>query len=385
MAHQPPHRQPWSGLVSEDPAAEVGILGAPFDNAASFRKGAAFAPAKIRELTPHTAPVTEEGRRLGGLRVRDYGDVSADLDWARYFATVEAQAAPVLRHPLALFLGGDHSVTIPLVAAFSHTVAGRFGVVHFDAHPDLADEYDGHRWSHACTARRVLELPHVEPRHLAFVGLRSWMDDELAFLAAHPEIGVHTARDVYRRSVETVAADVVAQLQEVDAVYVTLDVDGLDPAYAPGTGTPEPGGLSTRELLEFLRVVFARLPVRALDVVEVAPPTTLTFNLSRAIGRTLVPGDEIVVTQLDHDANVAPWVALEERGVVVRHADFNPADCTLDMASLEDGNFYALSVTERLGLEGRGGLVRVGLAHYNTAEEVDALLGVLARMPRTIK
>jgi agmatinase len=169
-------------------------------------------------------------------------------------------------------LGGDHSVTIPLTAAFSRAVTGRFGLVHFDAHPDLADEYEGHRWSHACTERRVLELPNIEPRHLAFVGLRSWMDGELAFLAAHPEIGVHTARDVYRRGIEAVAEGVVAQLEDVDAVYLTLDIDGLDPAYAPGTGTPEAGGLSTRELLELLRVIFARLPVRALDIVEVAPP-----------------------------------------------------------------------------------------------------------------
>jgi agmatinase len=268
----PAHRRLWSGLSSDEPAAEVGVLGVPFDNATSFRKGAAFAPAKIREITPHLAPVTEEGHRLAGLRVRDYGDVSPDLHWERYFATVEAWAAQVLRHPLALFLGGDHSVTIPLTAAFSRAVPGRFGVVHFDAHPDLADEYEGHRWSHACTERRVLELPNIEPRHLAFVGLRSWMDGELAFLAAHPEIGVHTARDVYRRGICTVAEDVVAQLEDVDAVYLTLDIDGLDPAYAPGTGTPEAGGLSTRELLELLRVIFARLPVRAVDIVEVAPP-----------------------------------------------------------------------------------------------------------------
>lgn len=267
----PPHRHLWSGLSSADPQAEVGVLGVPFDNATSFRKGAAFAPARIREITPHVAPATEEGRSLLGLRVRDYGDVPADLDWERYFATVEAQAAQVLRHPFALFLGGDHSVTIPLMAAFSETVRGQVGVVHFDAHPDLGDVYEGHRWSHACTERRALELPNVAPRHLVFVGLRSWMTDELAFLEAHPEIGVHTARDVYRRGIEVVAQEVVSQLEGVEAVYFTLDIDGLDPAYAPGTGTPEAGGLSTRELLELLRVVLARLPVRAMDIVEVAP------------------------------------------------------------------------------------------------------------------
>jgi len=269
---RPAHRHLWSGLSSDDPAAEVGVLGVPFDNATSFRKGASFAPAKIREITPHVTAGTEEGYRLAGLRVRDYGDVSADLNWERYFATVETQAAQVLRHPFALFLGGDHSVTIPLVNAFSRAVTGRFGVVHFDAHPDLMGEFEGHRWSHACTERRVLELPNVEPRHLAFVGLRSRGGDEVTFLTDRPEIGVHTARDVYRRGIESVAKDVVAQLQGVDAVYFTLDIDGLDPAYAPGTGTPEAGGLSTRELLELLRIVFAGLPVRALDVVEVAPP-----------------------------------------------------------------------------------------------------------------
>ncbi len=268
----PPHRWLWSGLVSDAPDAEVGILGVPFDNATSFRKGAAFAPSKIRELTPHVAPATEEGHTLDGLRVRDYGDVPYDLNWERFFTAVEARATQVLRHPLALFIGGDHSVTIPLAAAFSRTVDGSFGVIHFDAHPDLGDEYEGSRWSHACTDRRILELPHIAPRHLVFVGLRSWMADELEFLAAHPEISVHTARDVYRRGIEAVAQDVVAQLTGVDAVYFTLDIDGLDPAFAPGTGTPEAGGLSTRELLELLRIVFDRLPVRALDIVEVAPP-----------------------------------------------------------------------------------------------------------------
>jgi agmatinase len=248
------------------------VLGIPFDGATSFRKGASFAPAKIREITPHIAPITEEGQALAGLRVRDYGDVPVDLQWERYFAMVEAQAAQALSHSFALFLGGDHSVTIPLTAAFCSSMAGPMGVVHLDAHPDLADLFEGHHWSHACAARRVLELPNIIPGHLVFVGLRAWLDEELAFLAAHPEIGVHSARDVYRRGVAAVAEDVVAQLVGVEAVYCTLDIDVLDPAYAPGTGTPEAGGLSTRELLELLQVLFSRLPMRALDIVEVAPP-----------------------------------------------------------------------------------------------------------------
>jgi agmatinase len=268
----PAHRKIWSGLVSNTPEAQIGILGVPFDGATSFRKGTALAPARLREITPHLAPVTEEGQRLAALRVCDYGDVPHDLNWDRYFNTVEARALSVFDHPFALFLGGDHSVTIPLVSAFGQAASGSFGVLHIDAHADLMDTFEGHRWSHACTARRVLENTNIEPENLCFVGLRSWLDDELTFLAGHPTIGVHSARDVYRRGIEAVAQDVVAQLLSVPTLYITLDIDSLDPAYAPGTGTPEAGGLSTRQLLEFLRIIFDNLPVRALDIVEVSPP-----------------------------------------------------------------------------------------------------------------
>ncbi len=267
----PPHRNLWSGLFSNDPAAEAGVLGVPFDRAVSFKSGTALAPAKLRALTPHMASATEEGQTLT-LRVRDYGDVAPDLEWSRYFQTVEEQALEVLRHPLALFLGGDHSVTIPLLQAFDRVVDGPFGVLHFDAHFDLFDSYDGHRWSHACTERRALELSGLDPERLVFVGQRSFPQEELDFLQAHPEVTYFTARQCYREGIEEIAEKVVEKLKGVPAVYFTLDIDGLDPAYAPGTGTPEGGGVSTRELMELARIVFQKLPVRAMDVVEVSPP-----------------------------------------------------------------------------------------------------------------
>ncbi len=258
-------------MNSDDPAAEVGVLGVPFDGAVSFRRGTAFAPAKLRELTPHLAPCAEEGQPLR-LRVRDYGDVPPDLEWPRYFHDVEERATEALQHPQALFLGGDHSVTIPLMRAFDRFVDGPFGVLHFDSHPDLFDVYEGHHWSHACTERRALELSGLDPQQLVFVGLRSLCQEEWDFLKAHPEIPYYTARQCYQRGIEAIAEEVVERLEDVQAVYFTLDIDGLDPAYAPGTGTPEGGGLTTRDLLELVRVVFQRLPIQALDVVEVAPP-----------------------------------------------------------------------------------------------------------------
>jgi agmatinase len=267
----PPHRDLWSGLRSDDPTAEVGVLGIPFDRAVSFRGGTAFAPAKLRELSPHLAACDEEGHPLQ-LRIRDYGDVPPDLNWERFFQSVEEKALEVLQHPLALFLGGDHSVTIPLQRAFDRAAAGPFGVLHFDAHTDLGDVYEGHEWSHACTERRALELPGLDPQNLVFVGIRSLMQDEWEFCQAHPEITIYTARRCYHEGIEAIAEQVVEKLQGLPAVYFTLDIDGLDPAHAPGTGTPEGGGLSTRDLLELTRTVFQQLPIRALDVVEVSPP-----------------------------------------------------------------------------------------------------------------
>jgi len=261
----------WSGLISEDPDAEVGVLGVPFDGAVSFRRGAALAPARLREMSTHLAGCAEEGQPLS-LRVRDYGDVRLDPEGAAYFQAVEERAAQPLQHPLALFVGGDHSVTIPLMRAFDRAVGGPLGVLHLDAHPDLFDTYDGQRWSHACTARRALELAGLDSRHLVFVGLCSFARTEWDFLQAHPEIHYYTARQCYKQSIEGVAARVVERLQGVQSLYVTVDIDVLDGAYAPGTGYPEGVGLSTREVLELLRTVCRELPVRAMDLVEVAPP-----------------------------------------------------------------------------------------------------------------
>ena len=268
----PPHRRVWSGLASDDPDAEIGILGIPFDGASSFRRGSAEAPDRIRSLTPHTAPFTEEGNPLAGLRLRDYGNVNTDSPWEAFSAAVTEAAPRVLRHPFALFLGGDHSVTIPLVTAAARTVEAPLGILHLDAHLDLMGTFEGHASSHACTARRILDLPNVDPSLFAFVGTRSWLGDEQAYLADHPEVGVHTARDVFTHGIEATAESVCARLQDAAAVYITIDIDVLDPAFAPGTGTPEAGGLSTRDLLELLRPVFRELPIRALDLVEVSPP-----------------------------------------------------------------------------------------------------------------
>lgn len=295
----------WSGLSSLDSSAEVGVLGVPFDGGASYRRGAAFAPQRMRSLTPHLSCSAEEGQPLC-LGVKDYGDVPVDLEWERYFEEVEKRAAEVLQHPAPLFLGGDHSSTMPLMAAFDRFVGAPFGVVHFDAHPDLFDEYDGHRWSHACTQRRALELPGLEPEHLVCVGLRSISNSEWSYLRLYPQITYFTARRCHLEGIEAVAEQVISKLAGLEAVYFTLDIDGLDPAYAPGTGTPEGGGPSTRDLLEFVRLVFRELPIRAFDVVEVSPPLDQADITSFAALKVIYEAWGVMQEKLEVDGNSKP-------------------------------------------------------------------------------
>lgn len=270
--HQPKHRSLWSGLTSDASEAHIGILGIPYDGAASFRKGAAQAPERIRSLTPHVAPFTERGGSLAGLGVYDAGDVEVSGDWDSLTRHVTGKLREILPLPFLIVIGGDHSITVPVTRELAHVVNGPMGYLHIDAHLDLMDTFEGLVYSHACTARRVLELPNVAPENAAFLGVRSWMNEELAFLRAHPSIHVETAAVIADNGIPAVLQRTLPVFRDVAGVYVTIDIDVLDPAYAPGTGTPEAGGLSTRDLLQLLATVFDRLPVRALDIVEVSPP-----------------------------------------------------------------------------------------------------------------
>jgi agmatinase len=254
--------------------ADVIIIGIPFDGAVSAARGAAAAPDRLRELSKILPLVTEEGIVFRSLKIRDEGNIPAHLNWERYFGEVTKRAYDILvHHKFCLFLGGDHSVSIPLENAFSLAHAGQnIGIIHFDAHCDLADEYDGHHWSHACTQRRALELPNVKPDGLTLVGVRSFMEEELEFLDRNPKIRIINAREIYKQGLSYTFKTINKRYQDYRAIYCSIDIDVLDPAFAPGTGTPESGGLSTRELMELVREIMVHLPVAAVDIVEVSPP-----------------------------------------------------------------------------------------------------------------
>ncbi|MDD6648034.1 MAG: agmatinase [Firmicutes bacterium] len=264
----------WREITADSrEAADVNIMGITFDGAASVGKGAAMGPEQIRKCTEVLPPVNQNGQFFRDLKVYDAGDVEFSLDWQKYYADVEEKAAELLETgKFCIFLGGDHSVTIPLSKAVRKVHPDKkIGFIHFDSHPDLCDEYEGSKWSHACPLRRVVE-DVIAPGDLAQVGIRSYEYEEIEFFAEHPELTVIKAYDIFQDGYKAAADKLVQKFADYDFVYITLDIDVLDPAFAPGTGTPEAGGLSSRELMYIINELMNRTPVKAMDIVEVSPP-----------------------------------------------------------------------------------------------------------------
>jgi len=272
---------PWAELYAPKiKDAAICVMGVPFDGAVSCGKGAALAPEMIRSLSRYLPPYTSYGDLITN-KIFDAGDVPINLDWAKYYEQVEKEASKLLdSDKFCLFLGGDHSVTIPLHNAFFKKFKGKkTGVIHFDSHLDLCDEYDGHKWSHACTQRRAVEQLG-SPGDLALVGIRSWEKDEAEYVKQHPEIFLKRAFDVDEEGAATVADQLVEKFKNYDVIYLSLDIDVLDPAFAPGTGTPEAGGLTSRELLKMVKKLMKELPVGTMDIVEVSPSLDTRNNIT---------------------------------------------------------------------------------------------------------
>lgn len=264
----------WSAKSKEE--AKLCIMGVPFDNAVSLNKGASKAPETMRTLSVDMSDVTEDDVAVKEGVLYDIGDIPVNLNWGKYFGTVTEEAYQLMKTGnFCLFLGGDHSVTIPLHEAFGkyqkeQKADAKIGIIHFDAHYDLCDEYDGHKWSHACTEARSLENV-ISGEDLFFVGIRVAEEIELETLKKNPGITVVKAKEVHKTGTEAVFKKLKDKFKDYDAVYLTIDIDVLDPAFAPGTGTPQFGGLTAIQLIELFQMMLKELPIRAMDIVEVAP------------------------------------------------------------------------------------------------------------------
>jgi len=260
----------WADLYRPDLSvadADFSVIGVPYDGAASSRKGAALAPERIRFWSTHLTPFSEDRTKLGDIRIADLGDipiVNQELD----FGLIRKKIMNMPNVPIVL--GGDHSISIPVLQAQRERFAGqKLGLLWVDAHPDLCDVFTGSKLSHACTLRRALEAGY-EPGEICLVGLRSWEDQEID-LIENGGLNVYTAEEVAERGMKRIASSVRSKLSDCDAVHISLDIDCLDPAFAPGTGIPDAGGLTTRDVITLIKSLQG-LPLVGLDLVEVAPP-----------------------------------------------------------------------------------------------------------------
>jgi agmatinase len=280
---------------------DVAVLGAPFDEGVSFRPGTRFGPRAIRAAEDVGGGAPRPHMELGidplaSLKVVDYGDIEAvpgDLERSherllRHVTEIlSAGAVPIV-------LGGDHSLSLPMLKA----LAARFGpdgyaVIHFDSHADTGAEIFGVTNSHGTPFYRAVAEGYLRGNHIFQIGLRgSWPGPkEFGWMREHG-FRWRTMDEVLERGLSAVVEEAIAFARErAPRVYLTVDIDALDPAFAPGTGTPEPGGFQTRELRWAVRTIASRLDLCAMDLVEVSPPYDVA-------GITALAGHRLVLEAL---------------------------------------------------------------------------------------
>jgi agmatinase len=261
---------------------DVVILGAPFDGGTSHRPGARFGPQAIRmtDYLPHDGSRPSLALRTDGLVdlvVRDAGDVEMySGDIVNALGALERAVEAVTRSgAIPVVLGGDHSIAYADVTGVANVFgAGRVSLVHFDAHADTGDIEFGSLWGHGQPMRRLIESGALRGDRFLQLGLRGywpgpgtldWMRDQGLRSYEMTEIG---ARGLTACLSEAFAIST----DDTDGVFLSVDIDVCDPGHAPGTGTPEPGGLTARELLDAVRRCCLELPIVGLEVVEVSPP-----------------------------------------------------------------------------------------------------------------
>jgi agmatinase len=269
----------------EEPGSFAGvdavILGAPFDGGTSHRPGARFGPQAIRSTDylghdgsrPHLALGVDA---LRDLRVVDAGDVvmlpgEIEAALGRLEGAVHRVAAA---GAVPVVLGGDHTIALPDVTGVArHLGMGRVSVVHFDAHADTGDTQRGSLLGHGTPMRRLIESGAARGDRFLQLGLRGyWPGPEVLAWMAQQGMRSFEMTEVGRRGLDACLSEAFAiATDDCDGVFLSIDVDVVDPGMAPGTGTPEPGGLTSRELLDAVRRCATELPLVGLDVVELAP------------------------------------------------------------------------------------------------------------------
>ena len=302
----------------EDPAtyadADVVIVGAPFDGGTSHRPGTRFGPMAIRQTDylPHDGSRPHLALRVDGLRdlqVVDAGDVemySGDVE--RSIASLEEAVHTVTASgAVPLVLGGDHTIALPDATGVArHLGFGRVSMLHFDAHADTGHIEFGSLYGHGQPMRRLIESGALRGDRFLQIGLRGyWPPPETLDWMAAQHMRSYEMTEIGARGLDTCLNEAFEiALDDCDGVFLSVDVDVCDPGHAPGTGTPEPGGLSARQLLDAVRRICLELPVVGMDIVEVSPPydhAEITAFLANRVALEALSGMAARRHGLSHD------------------------------------------------------------------------------------
>ncbi len=251
---------------------DIAIFGTPYDGGVSYRPGARFAPTLVRECSSlgRGFHLSRAVSLFEKVRVADVGDCSVvPIDQAQTYAKIETFAAELVKNKKKFIsIGGDHSTTLPLLRALAKK-HGPLNFIHFDAHLDTYPAAWGCEYHHGAFARHAIEEGLVNPQSMLQIGIRGPLaaGSDLDFVRKH-KVKVFTVDDIRRKNI----FEFVKTLPTFSGpTYISFDIDCLDPAYAPGTGTPVPGGLTTYETQQILRALKIKNLVGA-DIVEVSPP-----------------------------------------------------------------------------------------------------------------
>jgi guanidinopropionase len=260
---------------SEDlTALDIGVIGVPFDGGVTNRPGARHGPREVRNqsslmriINPATGIAPFTGRRVADLGdcwiEQPYALEGALAEIAAFFRTVKAAGVTTLA------VGGDHSISLPILRAVA--ADGPLGMVHIDAHCDTGDDYLGSRFHHGAPFRRAVEESLLDPKRVIQIGIRGTTNDPNMWRFSHESgMRVMTMDEFHDQGWRVALAEAKRVIGDAPA-YLSFDIDALDPAYAPGTGTPEAGGLTTLEAMRLLRGLTGH-PFAGADLVEVSPP-----------------------------------------------------------------------------------------------------------------
>ncbi len=260
--------EPFSGIQKDFDNSNYVVLGVPFDVTSTYRTGARFGPTAIREASMNIETYSlRSGIDISDLKIHDLGNLHVLTRTEKTLDRLKAVVEEIHRDgKIPVAIGGEHTITLGILRGLSDKCT-RTAVVSLDAHLDLRDEFSGLRVSHTTFMRRVKE--ELDPARIVEIGTRAVCREEVDY-SEETGIMMLTTDEIKRRGLEDVADCLKKELSHHEIIYLTVDMDVLDPAYAPAVQNPEPGGLSTTELLTILYEV-CDTRIAGLDVVEVAP------------------------------------------------------------------------------------------------------------------